>query len=70
MDTLCSGGVKIVNCTINIINTQVEYLVRVAALANHEDVGRFIGIYFNACNSHRIGYESEGELYVIKHTKA
>lgn len=43
-----NSGHKVINCTVDKANTQVEYLKKSVELANREDVDYFISVHFNA----------------------
>lgn len=47
-----SGGITVVDCTIDQANTQKEYLAAAVALANRQDLDWFISIHFNASKEH------------------
>ena len=38
---------KLINCTVDNVNTQAEYLRKSVELANREDIDYFISIHFN-----------------------
>lgn len=52
MDMLRSAGAGVIDCTIDSANTQAEYLAASVALANRQDLDRFISIHFNASAAH------------------
>lgn len=43
-----SNGHKVINCTVDKANSQIEYLKKTVELANSENVDYFISIHFNA----------------------
>lgn len=52
MNMLRAAGVGVVDCTIDSADTQAEYLAASVALANRQDLDRFISIHFNASAAH------------------
>ena len=49
---LQSAGVEVIPCTIDVANTQAEYLAAAVALGNRQDLDWFISIHFNASGDH------------------
>lgn len=52
MEKMSATGIKVVDCTVDEAATQQEYLAKVIALANREDLDWFISIHFNASANH------------------
>ena len=63
MEKLRGAGVDVVDCTIDKADTRQEYLSKITALANREELDWFISIHFNASSSHK----GQGvEIYTYK----
>lgn len=59
---LQSAGVEVIPCTIDVANTQAEYLAAAVALGNRQDLDWFISIHFNATAAHT-GHGTEVYTY-------
>lgn len=62
MDKLKKAGMQVVDCTIDQAASQQEYLAKVTAMANRDELDWFISIHFNASTAHQ-GHGTEVYTY-------